>query len=61
MLDYIKKHNLPGALVREFVFKELWSAALTACNNTIKDTELKLEKLKELKTMIEKENSIGQR
>ncbi|KGO32632.1 hypothetical protein JT06_19255 [Desulfobulbus sp. Tol-SR] len=52
---FLVKHNLPGALLREFLLKELWSPARVSCIELIAAKEREIEKLKELQTLIEKE------
>ena len=48
-MKFIKKHNIPGGLLREFVSKELWSAACDACDTEIARCEEQVLRLKELK------------
>ena len=52
---FLVKHNLPGALLREFLLKELWSPARMSCGELILAKEREIERLKELQTLIEKE------
>ena len=52
---FLVKHNLPGALLREFLLKELWTPARISCQDLIWTKEREIERLKELQTLIEKE------
>lgn len=52
---YMDKHHIPGALLREFVSKGLWSAALLSCDEAIIARREEIERLKTLKEMIAQE------
>ena len=55
LLKFISTHRIQGALLREFIGKELWKPAIVSCDSLIVEREMEIEKLKELKAMLEKE------
>ena len=55
LLKFIFTHRIQGALLREFISKELWKPAMMSCDSLIVEREKEIEKLKELKAMLEKE------
>jgi hypothetical protein len=54
---YIDKHSIPGALLREFISKGLWSAALMSCNELINTKHTEIEKLQTLRTLLIEETT----
>lgn len=55
LLKFLTINRIQGALLREFVSKGLWSPAINCCDSLIIEREKELEKLKELKKMLEGE------
>jgi len=55
LLKFISTHRIQGALLREFISKGLWKPAIVSCDSLIVEREMEIEKLKELKAMLEKE------
>jgi len=55
LLKFMTAHRIQGALLREFIGKELWKPAIVSCDSLIVEREMEIEKLKELKAMLEKE------
>jgi len=53
LLKFLTANRIQGALLREFVGKGLWDAALVSCDSLIVDREREIEKIKELKKLIE--------
>ena len=55
LLKFMTAHRIQGALLREFIGKELWKPAMLSCDEQIVAREKEIEKLRELKNLIEKE------
>ena len=55
LLKFISTHRIQGALLREFIGKELWKPAMMSCDEQIVAREKEIEKLRELRNLIEKE------
>ena len=55
LLKFMTTHRIQGALLREFISKELWTPAKVSCADLIGAKEREIERLKELQTLIEKE------
>jgi len=55
LLKFMTTHRIQGALLREFISKGLWKPAIVSCDSLIVEREMEIEKLKELKAMLEKE------
>jgi len=55
LLKFISTHRIQGALLREFISMGLWKPAMMSCDELIVAREKEIEKLKELKAMLEKE------
>ena len=56
-LKFIQQHNLPGGLLRDFVARELWTAACDACEAEIDRCREQVLRLAELKIKLRKEES----
>jgi len=54
LLKFISTHRIQGALLREFISKELWKPAIVSCDSLITEREMEIEKLRELRNLIEK-------
>ena len=55
LLKFMSENRIQGALLREFISKELWTPARISCQDLIWTKEAEIERLKELQTLIEKE------
>ena len=55
LIKFMTVHRIQGALLREFISKELWKPAIVSCDSLIVERETEIEKLKELKAMLEGE------
>ena len=55
LLKFMTTNRIQGALLREFISKELWKPAVVSCDSLIVERETEIEKLKELKAMLEGE------
>ena len=54
LLKFMTTNRIQGALLREFISKELWKPAIVSCDSLIVERETEIEKLRELRNLIEK-------